>query len=180
MPQGQFDVFYRVVENSYSILFDYSQPEWRTIEGSAKMEAMLSKKYAFIGLYNVNGINAFSLSGLSKEKRQEALNTLKADRQVLSICQGITTQYSLDLEYLRNEVMFVHKGVYDHEKMLSVAAKYGFKRLPTSATLPNESIYQNTSKMTGEDFIARYIKMSKDPAIQGARVQTMSTRNMLD
>jgi hypothetical protein len=34
--------------------------------------------------------------------------------------------------------------------------------------------------MTGEDFIARYIKMSKDPAIQGARVQTMSTRNMLD
>ena len=180
MPQGQFDVFYRVVENAYSILFDYSQPEWRTTEGSAKMEVMLSKKYAFIGLYNVNGIDAFSLSGLSKEKRQEALNTLKADRQVLSICQGITTQYSLDLEYLRNEVMFVHKGVYDHEKMLSVAAKYGFKRLPTSATLPNESIYQNTSKMTGEDFIARYIKMSKDPAIQGARVQTMSTRNMLD
>lgn len=180
MPQGQFDVFYRIVENEYAILLDYSQPEWKTVEGAAKMKAMLSKKYAFIGWYELNGINVVSLTGLSKEKRQEAINTLKSDRQVLSICQGIGSQHSVELEYLRNEVMFVHKDVYDHEKMLSVAAKYGFKRLPTSATLPNESIYQNTSKMTGEDFIARYIKMSKDPAIQGARVQTMSTRSLLD
>ena len=180
MPNGQFDVFYRVVENAYSILFDYSQPEWKTMEGSAKMEAMLSKKYAYIGLYKLNGINAFSLSGLSKEKRQEALNTLKADRQVLSICQGITTQYSLDLEYLRNEVMFVHKGVYDYEKIKAVAAKYGFEILNSGGSLPNESGYLNTSKMTGEDFIQRYIRMSKDAAIQGARVQTMSTRSMLD
>lgn len=180
MPQGQFDVFYRIVENEYSILYDYSQPEWKTVEGAAKMEAMLSKKYAFIGLYVVNGVNVVSLSGLSTEKRKEALNTLKSDRQVLSICQGITTQYVVELEYLRNEVMFVHRGVYDYEKIKAVAAKYGFEILNSGGSLQNESGYLNTSKMTGEDFIARYIKMSKDPAIQGARVQTMSTRNMLD
>jgi hypothetical protein len=180
MPQGQFDFFYRIIENEFTILLDYNQPEWKDLQKSKTVVGFLSKKYSYIGWYEVNGIYVVSLSALNKEKREEALNTLKADRYIQSICQGITSQYDVELEYFRNEVMFVHKGVYDHEKMLSVAAKYGFKRLPTSATLPNESIYENTSKMTGEDFIARYIKMSKDPAIQGARVQTMSTRNMLD
>lgn len=180
LPQGQFDVFYRLIENEYAILYDYSQPEWKTIDGTAKMEAMLSKKYAFLGLYVMNGVNVVSLSGLSAEKRKEALNTLKADRQVLSICQGITTQNSAELEYLRNEVMFVHRGVYDYEKIKAVAAKYGFELLNSRGALQNESGYLNTSKMTSEDFIARYIKMSKDPAFQGARMETMSTRNMLD
>ena len=180
MPQGQFDVFYRIVENEYSILLDYNQPEWKDPEKSKTVVEFLSKKYSYIGWYKANGFYVVSLSALSNEKRQEALNTLTSDRYIASICQGLSTQYSAEIEYLRNEVLFTQKGVFEYEKIKAVAARYGFEILNSGGSLQNESGYLNTNKMTGEDFIARYIKMSKDPAIQGARVQTMSTRNMLD
>lgn len=180
IPNGQFDLFYRIIPDTYAILLDHEKTNWKSGAESKKGESVLSQKYAHMGWHEINGMYVVSLYGMNKEKRKQALDSLLADPWIGSVCVGISTTYSLEIEYLRNEVMFVHKGSFDYEKLKTVASKYGFERLPTSASLPNESIYENTSKMTGEDFILRYIKMSKDPAIQGARVQTMSTRSFLD
>lgn len=180
LPQGQFDLFYRLIKHEFAVMLDYNQPEFKDPAKTKEIVSSLSKKYSEIGWYEINGFYVVSLTALGKEKRLEFMNMLTGDRFISSLCQGIMTQYSTELDYLRDEVMFVHKGVYDYEKLKSVASKYGFERMPTSGSLQNESIYKNKSKVADQDFIERYIRMSKDPSIQGARLQSMGTRNMLD